>query len=274
MHGAGNDYVYIDGRGTEENWSEIAISVSDRHKGIGSDGLILAKDSDIGDVKMVMFNSDGSQGQMCGNGIRCLVKFAFDKNIVPTTKESVVVDTASGTKIVTPIWEEERMVSARVDMGEPSVALEDIPAIAPGHSMIMDYPIEINGETIKINCASMGNPHAIAFIETPVEDYPLDKIGPLIEHHKMFPDRTNFEIVNLINQNHVKARVWERGSGLTEACGTGACAIVAITRLRRLTQGNVTVSLPGGDLEIEWTGDGGVIMEGPVATVFEGDWNN
>lgn len=274
MHGAGNDYVYIDGRGVEENWSEIAISVSDRHKGIGSDGLILAKDSDIGDVKMVMFNSDGSQGQMCGNGIRCLVKFAFDKNIIPATKESVVVDTASGAKIVTPIWNQGNMISASVDMGEPSVAIEDIPAVAPGYSMIMDYPIDINGETIKINCASMGNPHAVAFIETPVEDYPLNEIGPMVEHHKMFPDRTNFEIVNLINQNHVKARVWERGSGLTEACGTGACAIVAIARLRRLTQGNVTVSLPGGDLEIEWSGDGGVIMEGPVATVFEGNWGN
>ncbi len=272
MHGAGNDYVYVDARGLEADWPALAAAMSDRHTGIGSDGLILARESHHADVKMTMFNADGSEGMMCGNGIRCLVSFAVEQGIAPRERSPVIVETASGDKTVTPVWEDGVMTRARVDMGEPSVAVEDVPVDAPGYAMLMDYPLEIDGETIRISCVSMGNPHAVAFIRTPVDSYPLHEVGPKVERHPMFPERVNFEIVNILDQGHVRARVWERGSGLTEACGTGACAIVAIGRLRRLTRGDVTVSLPGGDLSIEWPGEGGIIMEGPIAKVFDGDW--
>ena len=274
MHGAGNDYVYVDARGQEQDWSTIAVAISDRHKGVGSDGLILANESDHADLKMSMFNSDGSEGMMCGNGIRCLVGFAIDIGIVSQDKNPVIVETASGDKTVIPIWENNKIIGATVNMGEPSVAVEDIPVIAPGTAMLMDHNITIDDKSMSISCVSMGNPHAVTFIETPVDEYPLHDIGPKVEHHPMFPERVNFEIVNIIDQNHVKARVWERGSGLTEACGTGACAIVTVGRLRRLTKGDVKVSLPGGDLNINWPGDGDVIMEGPIEKVFEGNWPN
>jgi diaminopimelate epimerase len=272
MHGAGNDYVYVDARGKDEDWEALAAAISDRHTGIGSDGLILAGESAHADVRMTMFNADGSEGQMCGNGVRCLVSFAVEQGIAPCDRSPIVVETASGDKVVTPVWENGVMVRARVDMGAPNVATEDVPVDAPGFAMLMDYPLEIDGETIPISCVSMGNPHAVAFIRTPVADYPLHEIGPKVEHHPMFPERVNFEIVNVIDQGHVRARVWERGSGLTEACGTGACAVVAIGRLQRKTRGDVTVSLPGGDLHIDWPGEGGVMMEGPIAKVFEGNW--
>jgi diaminopimelate epimerase len=272
MHGAGNDYVYVDARGKDEDWEAVAAAISDRHTGIGSDGLILAGESDHADVRMTMFNADGSEGQMCGNGVRCLVSFAVEQGIVPCDRSPVVVETASGDKVVTPVWENGVMVRARVDMGAPNVATEDVPVDAPGFAMLMDFPLEIDGETIPVSCVSMGNPHAVAFIRTPVADYPLHEIGPKVEHHPMFPERVNFEIVNVIDQGHVRARVWERGSGLTEACGTGACAVVAIGRLQRKTRGDVTVSLPGGDLHIDWPGEGSVMMEGPIAKVFEGNW--
>ena len=228
MHGAGNDYVYVDARGKDEDWEALAVAVSDRHTGIGSDGLILADESERADVRMTMFNADGSEGMMCGNGIRCLVSFAVEQGIVPPDRSPVVVETASGDKAVTPVWEDGVMTHARVDMGEPSVAVEDVPVDAPGYAMLMDYPLEIDGETIPISCVSMGNPHAVAFIRTPVADYPLHEIGPMVGTTPMFPERVNFEIVNVIDQGHVRVRVWERGSGLTEACGTGACAVVAI----------------------------------------------
>ena len=213
MHGAGNDYVYVDARGKDEDWEALAAAISDRHTGIGSDGLILAGESDHADVRMTMFNADGSEGQMCGNGVRCLVSFAVEQGIVHCDKSPIVVETASGDKVVTPVWENGVMVRARVDMGEPNVAAGDVPVDAPGYAMLMDYPLEIDGETIRISCVSMGNPHAVAFIRTPVADYPLHEIGPKVEHHPMFPERVNFEIVNVIDQGHVRARVWERGSG-------------------------------------------------------------
>ena len=169
-------------------------------QGIGSDGLILAGESAHADVRMTMFNADGSEGQMCGNGVRCLVSFAVEQGIVPRERSPVVVETASGDKVVTPVWENGVMVRARVDMGAPNVATEDVPVDAPGFAMLMDFPLEIDGETIPISCVSMGNPHAVAFIRTPVADYPLHEIGPKVEHHPMFPERVNFEIVNVIDQ--------------------------------------------------------------------------
>ena len=275
MHGAGNDYLFIDARGEQRDWPSLSVAMSDRHTGVGSDGIILALPSERADLRMQMFNADGSEGEMCGNGIRCLAGFALTRDIVSADTSPVVIETLVGERVVTPIaWDEGRVVRATVGMGQPSVAVADIPVHAPGHEMIMDYPLQVDGHTFEISCVSMGNPHAVAFLDTPVEDVALQEVGPLVENHPMFPQRVNFEIANVTDSGHVRARVWERGSGQTMACGSGVCAIAVIGGLKRLTGDEVTVSLPGGELVVRWPGPsrGEVVLEGPVVEVFEGEW--
>ena len=272
MHGAGNDYVFIDSRGLSEDWPSLAVAMSDRHTGIGSDGIILALPSERADLRMRMFNADGSEGEMCGNGIRCLVDFARRRDFFSEGSSPVVVETAAGDRRVTPITENGRMVGAVVAMGEPIFEAGRVPVDIPGLEKVVDYPISVDDHTFCISCVSMGNPHAVAFIEEPVDEFPLHVIGPQVETMSIFPERVNFEIVNVEGVSNVSARVWERGSGLTMACGTGACAVAAIGRAKGLTADSVTVSLPGGDLVIRWPGHGGVVMEGPIEEVFEGDW--
>ena len=272
LHGAGNDYLYIEGRAEDRDWPALSVAMSDRHKGVGADGIILAAPSDQADLRMIMFNSDGSEGLMCGNGIRCLVRFAFDQGVLTSGETTINVETASGLRKVTPIWENGVMSRARVSMGEPGLRADEIPVIAPGHESITDYRLNVDGYAFDVSCVSMGNPHAVAFTDVDVDSLRLAEAGPLVEHHPMFPERVNFEIVNLIDSSRVKARVWERGSGLTEACGTGACAVAVSAHLHGYVGDDVTVSLPGGDLSIYWPGRGEVILEGPVERVFDGDW--
>ncbi len=274
MHGAGNDYIYISPADEykQYDWAELSVTMSDRHTGIGSDGIILALPSECADLKMRMFNADGSEGKMCGNGIRCLVSFAIDESIILPDKSPVSIETQSGILTVSPVFEEGEMVSAKVSMGSPGLTPASIPVTINGLDMVSDYPLTIAGTEYMINCVSMGNPHAVAFLDTPVEDVPLDKIGPIVENHDIFPEGVNFEIVNVIDRKHVKVRVWERGSGLTLACGTGACAVAVSARLHKYIDDDVIVTLPGGDLLIRWAGSGNVVMEGPVAKVFKGEW--
>ncbi len=274
MHGAGNDYVYVDARDQDRDWPNLSVAMSDRHVGVGSDGIILALPSDSAHLRMRMFNADGSEGKMCGNGIRCLVAFALTRGIVQRDTSLVRVETLAGERTVTPTWADGHVVSATVTMGEPAFSVDEVPAIAPGYEMLMDYPLKVDGWSFDINCVSMGNPHAVAFLDRPVDEFPLHEIGPQVEHDPMFPEGVNFEISNLLDDGSVRARVWERGSGLTMACGTGACAVAVIGRLKRLTKSDVNVSLPGGDLRVHWDGPGNgqVILEGPVQEVFEGDW--
>jgi diaminopimelate epimerase len=272
MHGAGNDYVYVDARSKDKDWPALSVAMSDRHRGIGSDGLILAQESDRADLRMSMYNADGSEGKMCGNGIRCLVAFAMKNGIVPADSSTVTVETLSGDLTVTPTMGEGRVTRAVVGMGAPRFAVDEVPVVAPSHDTLVDFPLSVGGGIFSISCVSMGNPHAVAFINTPVDEVPLHDLGPKVEHNPMFPERVNFEIVNILDRNHVKVRVWERGSGLTMACGTGACAVVAVGRQNGLLDDDVTVSLPGGELLLRWLGTGEVILEGPVEEVFEGDW--
>ncbi len=272
MHGAGNDYIYIDARGQSRDWPALSVAMSDRHTGVGSDGIILAMPSEKADLRMRMFNADGSEGEMCGNGIRCLVRFALDRGIVPGDPPSVSVETLAGVLQVTPIRESGRMTRARVSMGEPRLRPQDIPVNVPNQEVVIDYPLQVDGRTFKITCVSMGNPHAVAFIEQPVDEVALHDIGPRVEHHPLFPRRVNFEVVNAVSKDYLKARVWERGSGLTMACGTGVCAIAVAARLHGLIGDKVTVGMPGGELAVEWPGRGEVILEGPVEEVFEGEW--
>ncbi len=272
MHGAGNDYLYVDGRVRERNWPALSAAMSDRHTGVGSDGLIVLMPSDAADLRMAMFNADGSEGKMCGNGIRCLVAFAMDRGMVPKDRERVHVETLSGIRWVEPVWDNGRFGAAVVGMGEPILTAEDVPVVAPGHETVFDYPLPVDGQEFSISCVSMGNPHAVAFIDRPVADVRLHEIGPVVENHPMFPEQVNFEIAQVVDDGRIEARVWERGSGLTMACGTGACAVAVVGRIQSRTGDRVAVALPGGDLTITWPGSGEVVMEGPVATVFEGEW--
>ena len=205
LHGAGNDYLYIKGRTEDRDWPALSVAISDRHKGVGADGIILAAPSDQADLRMIMFNADGSEGLMCGNGIRCLVRFAFDQGILTPGETTIDVETASGLRQVEPIWENGVMSRARVSMGEPGLRADEIPATAPGHESITDYRLNVDGHAFDISCVSMGNPHAVAFTDVDVDSLPLAEAGPLVEHHPMFPERVNFEIVNLIDSSRVKA---------------------------------------------------------------------
>ena len=278
FHGAGNDYIYVDARETntavqKRDWPEVARRVSDRHFGIGSDGLILLRESEIADARMQMFNADGSEGLMCGNGIRCLVRFGLDIEALSQHRTAFDIETASGVLNVRPIWSEGGMTHASVSMGAPRLSAAEIPVdVVGGSAGVLDHPLTVSGLDLLLNCVSMGNPHAVTFLEGAVDDFPLTEIGPMVERHPIFPEGVNFEIVNIVDRGRIKVRVWERGSGITLACGTGACAAVVASRLHGLVDDEVAVELPGGELTVVWPGEGDVIMEGPVARVFEGEW--
>ena len=277
MHGAGNDYIYLDARDMEEDWADLSRTMSDRHFGIGSDGLILIMNSDTADLRMRMFNADGSEGEMCGNGIRCFAKYAIDHGIVPSTTTSLQIDTLAGLRTVTPTYKDRIVDGAQVAMGIPMLDPSDIPvsldpAITGSRGPILKYAIHPGDFRLFLTFVSLGNPHAVTFIDQPVSEFPLHNIGPLVERHPMFPQRVNFEIVNVVDDTHLIARVWERGSGETMACGTGACAIAVAGKLLGLTKNDVDITLPGGTLKISWDGETEVLMEGPAEEVFTGEW--
>ncbi len=230
MHGAGNDYLYIDARDHDDfstDWSQLSRSMSDRHFGVGSDGIILIEDSGIADLKMRMFNADGSESEMCGNGIRCFAKYAIDRGLATTGADGIEVETLAGIRTVVPIYDGDRITGARVAMGEPLLEPGDVPVIldpASGYPKgpVTGYPLAVDSLELSLSFVSMGNPHAITFIDQPVGEFPLHTIGPMVEHHSIFPNRVNFETVNITGPGAMTARVWERGSGETMACGTGA----------------------------------------------------
>ncbi len=269
MHGIGNDYVYVDCTREEiPDPAGVSRFVSDRHKGIGSDGLILIKKSSVADFKMEMYNADGSQGKMCGNGIRCVAKYVYDNGL--TDKREITVETLSGIKTLALTVEEGSVTRVRVNMGEPILKPADIPVKVEGDRLV-NAPIEVEGQTYFITCVSMGNPHAVLFMED-VEHLNIEEKGPLFECHDRFPDRVNTEFVQILDRRHLRMRVWERGSGETMACGTGACAVLVAAVLNGYAERRATVHLLGGDLEIFWDqADNCVYMTGPAATVFTGE---
>ena len=269
MHGIGNDYVYVNCfKETVEHPSEMAIKVSDRHFGIGSDGLILIKPSEVADGKMEMYNADGSQGAMCGNGIRCVAKYMYDYGI--TDKTSISLETKSGIKYLDLTIKDGKVDTVKVNMGTPILKAVDIP-VRSEKEQVIDEPVMVDGKEWKITCVSMGNPHAITYIDD-VKNLEIEKIGPKFENHEIFPDRVNTEFVRVIDRNTVEMRVWERGSGETLACGTGACAVAVSSILNGLTEEEVTVKLLGGDLKIFWDRtENKVYMTGSATTVFDGE---
>ncbi len=278
MHGCGNDYVYVDC--TKEvipNISETAIRVSDRHFGIGSDGLILIKASDVADFEMDMYNADGSRGKMCGNGIRCVAKYVYDHGL--TDKTTITVNTLSGIKTLKLTVEDGKVSKVRVDMGEPELIPAQVPVKASvlgladdRREAIVAEPLEIKGRSYDITCVSMGNPHCITFIGEDVRNFPLEAVGPVFEKHELFPERVNTEFINVIDKDHLRMRVWERGSGETLACGTGACAVAVASYLNGFTGRSVDIELLGGHLEVVYDEKTNhVFMTGPATEVFSGE---
>ena len=269
MQGIGNDYVYVNCFTEKiDNPSEVAIKVSDRHFGIGSDGLILIKPSEKADFEMEMYNADGSQGAMCGNGIRCVAKYVYDYGL--TDKTSISVDTKSGVKYLELTVKDGKVKEVRVNMGSPILETEKIPMIYP-KSPVISQPLNVNQEIYEVTAVSMGNPHAIVYVED-VKNLKIEEIGPWFEKSKAFPESVNTEFVRVIDRHTVEMRVWERGSGETLACGTGACAVTVASVLNGYTDEEVTVHLLGGDLKIFWDRKENLVyMTGPAEVVFDGE---
>ena len=270
MHGIGNDYVYVNClKEKVEDPAEAARFVSDRHFGIGSDGLILIKPSEVADFQMDMYNADGSRSEMCGNGVRCVAKYVYDYGL--TDKTEVDIETGAGIKHIVLTIKDGKVEKARVDMGEPILKPELVPVKGEGDKLVNE-PILVDGQQYRMTCVSMGNPHAVVFLDEDVKELDIEKIGPKFENHERFPKRTNTEFMNVLDRHTMNMRVWERGSGETLACGTGTCASVVAAVLNGFTERDVLVHLLGGDLEIYWDEkDNHVYMTGSATTVFDGE---
>jgi diaminopimelate epimerase len=278
LQAAGNDFILVEAGGLEQNWSQMAVAMCDRHYGIGADGLLLLLPSDIADFQMRVFNADGSEAEACGNGLRCFARYVIDKGLVSATADHMSVETTAGVSEVRLNKLENKISTIQVSMGIPKFGIKDFPVAVEGDNSIidikptLDYPVLIDGNELLLSFVSMGNPHAVHFCPHPVADFPLSEVGPKVEQHRMFPNRINFEVARVIDRQHIEARVWERGVGETLACGTGACAIAVIAQLRGYIENIVDINLPGGTLNVEWDGVGEVLLSGPAETVFSGEW--
>jgi len=279
LQGAGNDFIVVETSDEQRDWSKTAVALCDRHFGVGGDGLILVLPSDKADVKMREFNPDGSEAEACGNGIRCLARYVFEKGMVSGQADRLSVETIVGIRQLRLLVSAGRLVSVQARMGKPAFAAGEIPAaLEQGRGDLVyiknmvGVPVRVNDMEMRLNLVSMGNPHAIYFQQQPVADFPLERIGPKVEHLDIFPRRTNFEVVRLLSKKEIEVRVWERGVGETLACGSGACAVAVAARLHDYTDSKVSIKLPGGILEIEWDGEGEVLMSGPAEIVFTGEW--
>jgi len=275
----GNDFIIIDARDIDRDWSKLAREMCHRNFGVGADGIILVKDSGSADFKMRIINSDGSEAEICGNGIRCFAKYIIDRGMVPGS--DLTVSTLAGIKKVQTFASAGKVQKARVNMGAPRFGAADIPVIIGKRKenrgeldikLLPDFSLFVDGWSLSLSFVSMGNPHAVCFLSTPVAEFPLHDVGPRIENHDMFPARTNFEIARILSPKKVVARVWERGAGETLACGSGACAIAVIAGLKGYIDEQVEISLPGGELTIDWDRSGDVYLTGMVEEVFSGEW--
>ena len=270
MEGCGNDYVYVNGLDVNvPDPARLARAVSDRHFGIGSDGLVLILPSERADVRMRMFNSDGSEAEMCGNASRCVGKYAYDHGLV--RQPDLRLETGAGIKNLRLCMDGCTVTGAHVDMGEPELRADRVPVLGGDGQRCVDFPLTVAGTAWRMTCVSMGNPHAVVFMKG-VSDLEIEKIGPYFEHHERFPERVNTEFVEILDRQTVNMRVWERGTGETLACGTGCCATAVACILNGYTDNAVTVKLLGGELRIEWDTEANVVyMTGPAVTVFEGE---
>jgi diaminopimelate epimerase len=270
MQGAGNDYVYVNcfAEPQPDDPAALAKKIADRHFGVGGDGLVLIGPSKTADARMRMFNADGSEAEMCGNAVRCVAKYVYDRGI--SKKTSMAIETGRGVLLLGLELVDGRVERARVDMGQPILKAAEIPTTLAGEPVV-GARLPVGDRTLDVTCVSMGNPHCVTFVDKLSDDWVL-RIGPKIEHDKHFPRRVNAEFVEVVSPNEVRMRVWERGSGETLACGTGASAVCVAGVLAGKTGRNVLVHMPGGDLELEWAANDHVYMTGPAVEVFSGDW--
>ena len=269
MQATGNDFILIDAREIERDWCELAKAMCHRRFGVGADGLILLLPSQIADLRMRMFNPDGSEAEVCGNGLRCLAKYAVESGLID--RHELEIETVAGIRAAAMKGEK-----VCIGMGVPKFAPADIPVALERERLdimpILDYPITVAARKLKVDIISLGNPHAVLFVTETVANFPLSEVGPEVENHAMFPNRTNFEVANVISRGQIRARVWERGAGETLSCGSGACAIAIAARLHGFIDDKVDIMLPGGTLTVDWDGVGEVHLSGSAEMVFEGEW--
>jgi diaminopimelate epimerase len=280
LQATGNDFILVDARTMEGEWSKLAQAMCDRHFGIGADGLILVQNSTSADLKMRLFNSDGSEAEVSGNGLRCFAKYAIEKGMIDKvssrarqSNRTLTIETLSGIRKVKAYMLENKVNRAEVNMGLPQFQPEQIPVkVKVDVTPILDYPLVIGGEKLILSLLSMGNPHAVSFLSRPVADFPLAEIGPKVERHPIFPQRTNFEVARVLSRGKIEARVWERGVGETLACGSGACAVAVAAQLLDYTEPQVDIILEGGTLTVSWDRVREVLLTGPVKEIFTGEW--
>jgi len=281
VQGAGNDFILVEASGVQHDWSRVAIAICDRHFGVGGDGLLLLVPSDIADFQMRQFNADGSESNVCGNGLRCLVRYVIDMGLASAEAQEISIETLAGIRKA-KLHKAVNKTKMQVSLGEPKFGAKDIPVIIDQGKQsvflpikpILNYPITVGGKELFLNFVSMGNPHAVYFWEHPVSSFPLSQLGPEVEQLAMFPNRVNFEVARVLSREQVEARAWERGVGETLACGSGACAVAVAARLHGYIGNKVDVKLPGGILQVEWDGVGEVLLSGPAEVVFTGEWPN
>ncbi len=272
LHGAGNDFIVVDARGQSRDWSKLAIAICDRHVGVGADGLLTVNASEVAALRMGLYNADGSEAELSGNGIRCFVKYAVDRSLVEVDAGVVTVETLAGVIPTEVHIEDGKVTSARVNMGRPRFAPQEIPIALEAEPPLTGVALELEGKSLSVTCLSMGNPHAVHLSDEPIAAFPLDVIGPQVEHHALFPERTNFSIAHVRSRNQIEARTWERGVGPTLACGSGSSAVLVAAHLAGLVDDDVAIHVPGGVLQLAWDGKGEVSLSGPAVEVFEGAW--
>ncbi len=279
MHGAGNDFIMVETGDARRDWSSLAIKMCDRHFGIGADSLILILPSDKADFQMRTFDADGTEAETCGNGLRCLAKYAFEKGQISPGADRIFVETVAGVSEIRLSRSGDRLIGIQASMGRPEFSAANIPVtVESGKAGIVDiksmlgYPAGIDGKDLLLNLVSMGNPHAVYFTSQSVSDFPLSHLGPKIEHLAIFPNRTNFEVARVLSRGQIEVRVWERGVGETLACGSGACAVAVAARLYDYIDNEVDIKLSGGTLPVAWDGNGEVWMSGPAEKAFTGEW--
>ena len=267
LEATGNDFILVEARDVKRDWSKMAKAVCQHHFGVGADGLILLVPSKVADLGMRMFNPDGSEAEACGNGLRCLARYAVEMGLAQIDRE-ITVETLGGIRQMRPL-----AGRSEVGMGVPQLKPEEIPVLAEKKlDIILDYPVTVQGRELLLTCLSLGNPHAVCFPEEAVESFPLFELGPIVENQAIFPNRVNFEVANVLGRKKVRARVWERGVGETLSCGTGACAVAVAAQLHGYVDSHVDVILPGGTLTVDWDGVGEVVLSGPAELVFWGEW--
>jgi len=281
LQGAGNDFILVETSDMQRNWSQVAVAMCDRHYGVGADGLLVLLPSDIADFQMRVFDPDGSEAEACGNGLRCLAKYASEKGLIGAGTDQILVETVAGIRKVKLFKRESRLIGIQAGMGKPMFRAKGIPVVMRRNKgnildikSMLGYPVTVDGTNLLLNLVSMGNPHAVYFWQRPVSDFPLSQLGPKVEHLAVFPNRVNFEVARVVSRQQIEARVWERGVGETLACGSGACAIAVAAQLYGYIDNKVDIKLPGGILGVEWDRVGEVLLSGPAEIVFTGEWSD